>query len=448
MDQVGRFVADAVLGIDTLWGGDVMCPSGTGRFIADSWFSDEPLPIAYTAASAAQVRETGGVAGKSVDRVAVEKYLREVNLPAAISGVRKEADALGGLRGQYLAGMANCLETMWDLAMEILGMGEAVPYARSVESSTGRPPEPSKPEAKRDRVAELLNRAGYPTSGDGGLLGAVDAWRRERVTPMGSVRALSDAVIAYFDKLSAANLMPHLPGELAPVPRANINFLPIKDAWFSGSMNYLGRERNPDGTPKYEASYEINASLQISFPEFQQLISHEVVPGHVTTFAYLQNLYVRGLAGFEATVLTMNTRAATLFEGLANNAILIAHGVTEIEQLPDEDMQIGVLLALLQDDAKNQSSYLTWGEGKPQAEVATTLRRDFLVSEERADKLSGAWGRHPLLGRMYLPAYRAGTEKVATLRRTFPPERVLPAIYGCFGMVDINTVDEVLRAKA
>jgi hypothetical protein len=448
MDTVGRYVADAVLGIDTLWGGDVMCPSGTGRFIADSWFSDEPLPVAYTAASAAQVRETGGVGGKSVDRVAVEKYLREVNLPAAITGVRKEADKLGGLRGQYLAGMANCLETMWDLAMEILGMGPAVPYARSVESSTGRPPEPSKPEAKRDRVAELLGRAGYPSTSNGGLLGAVDAWRRERVTPMGSVRALSDAVIAYFDKLSAANLMPHLPGELAPVPRANINFLPIKDAWFSGSMNYLGRERNPDGTPKYEASYEINASLQISFPEFQQLISHEVVPGHVTTFAYLQNLYVRGLAGFEATVLTMNTRAATLFEGLANNAILIAHGVTEIEQLPDEDMQIGVLLALLQDDAKNQSSYLTWGEGKPQAEIATTLRRDFLVSEERADKLSGAWGRHPLLGRMYLPAYRAGTEKVAALRRTFPPERVLPAIYGCFGMVDINTIDEVLRAKA
>jgi len=32
------------------------------------------------------------------------------------------------------------------------------------------------------------------------------------------------------------------------------------------------------------------------------------VPGHVTTFAYLQDLYVRWLAGFEATVLTMNTR--------------------------------------------------------------------------------------------------------------------------------------------
>ena len=378
----------------------------------------------------------------------LRRILREVNLPTAIAGVRKSADQVGGLRGQYLAGLATCLEVMWDLAMEILGKGPAVPYARCVEASTGRPPEPSKPQAKRERVAELLNLGGYSTSSDGGLLGAVDAWRRERITPMGSVRALGAAVIAYFDNLSAANLMPHLPGELAKVPRANIEFLPIKDAWFSGSMNYLGRKRNPDRSPQYEASYEINASLQISFPEFQQLVSHEVVPGHVTTFAYLQNEYVRGKAGFEATVLTMNTRAATLFEGLANNAILIAHGVTEVDQLPDEDMQIGVLLALLQDDAKNQSSYLTWGEGKPQAEIAATLRRDFLVSEERADKLSGAWGRHPLLGRMYLPAYRAGTEKVAALRRKFAPDRVLPAIYGCFGMVDIATIDEVLRAKA
>jgi hypothetical protein len=141
----------------------------------------------------------------------------------------------------------------------------------------------------------------------------------------------------------------------------------------------------------------------------------------------------------------MNTRAATLFEGIANNAILIAHGVTEVAELPDEDLQIGVLLALLQDDAKNQSSYLTWGEGREQQEVAATLRRDFLVTEERANKLSGAWGRHPLLGRMYLPAYRAGTDKVAALRRKHPAAKVLPALYGCNGLVDIETIDHLLN---
>ena len=445
MDQAGKFIADAVLGIDTLWGGDVMCPSGTGRFIADCWFSDEPLPAAYTHPAAARLRQSGGVAGKNVDRAAVDEYLRAVNVLQAIAGIGEEAENAGGLRKPYLIGLADSLRVMWDLAMEVLGQGDKVPYARCVEAATGKPPEPSQPKAKRERVAELLSRAGYASATSGGLLPAVDAWRRERVIPMASVRGLSGAVIAHFDNLSAENLLPYLPAELAKVPRANIDFLPIKDAWFSGSMNYIGRARTPDGNPKYEATYEINASLQISFPEFEQLVSHEVVPGHVTTFAYLQHLYVRGKADFEATVLTMNTRAATLFEGMANNAILIAHGVTEVEQLPDEDLQIGVLLALLQDDAKNQSSYLTWGEGRPQAEVAATLRRDFLVTEERADKLSGAWGRHPLLGRMYLPAYRSGTERVAELRRKYPAERVLPAIYGVCGLVDIQTVEQVLK---
>jgi hypothetical protein len=443
MDQAEKFIADAVLGIDTLWGGDVMCPSGTGRFIADSWFSDFSLPAAYTHPAAARLRAAGGVSVKN--REAVDEYLRAVNLPEAIAGVRREAGKMGGLRQAYLTGMADSLDVMWDLAMEVAGKGDAVPYARCVEAATARQPEPSKPEKKRERVAELLGRAGYASAHAGGLLEAVDAWRRERVAPMATVRALSAAVIAHFDNLSAKNLLPYLPRELARVPRANIDFQPIKDAWFSGSMNYIGRARNADDSPQYEASYEINASLQISYPEFEQLISHEVVPGHVTTFAYLQDLYVRGKAGFEATILTMNTRAATLFEGIANNAILIAHGVTEIDQLPDEDSQIGVLLALLQDDAKNQSSYMTWGEGKPQPEVAATLRRDFLVTEERADKLSGAWGRHPLLGRMYLPAYRCGTEKVAELRRTYPAGKVLPAIYGCHGLVDIQTIDQVLQ---
>jgi hypothetical protein len=209
-------------------------------------------------------------------------------------------------------------------------------------------------------------------------------------------------------------------------------------------MNYLGHARRADGSPEYEATYELNAALEISVPEFQQLVSHEVVPGHVTTFAYLQDLYVRGLVGFEASVLTMNTRASVLFEGIANNAILIAHGVLEPAELPDRDLELGVLLALLQDDAKNQASYLTWQEGWAQAEVAAALRTDYLVSTERADKLSGAWGRHPLLGRMYLPAYRAGTELVAQWRRDHAPDRILPALYGARGLVDSMTLPEVL----
>ncbi|MGA2038288.1 MAG: hypothetical protein ABSH42_03345 [Bryobacteraceae bacterium] len=430
-------VGNAILGIDTLWGGDVMCASGTGRFIADSWFSDEPLPLAYTVAEAAPVRASGGVSAKTPDAAAIDRYLAQVDIPAAIEGLKRAGAECGGLRGEYLVGLALCFETMWDLAMEILGRGAPVPYERCVEASTGRPPEPSDPAQKRERVAELLG-----ASGD--LLAAVDAWRVRHRVPMASIRLLGAAVIGHFDQLAALSVVPYLPHEFALVPRANIEFLPIKDAWFSGSMNYLGRARRPDGGPEYEATYEINASLETSLPEFMQLVSHEVVPGHVTTFAYLQDLYVRGEVGFEATVLTMNTRAAALFEGIANNAILMAYGVTEVDQLPDPDLQVGVLLALLQDDAKNQSSFLTWGEGAAQASVAETLRRDFLVSPERADKLSGAWGRHPLLGRMYLPAYRSGTMRIADLRRRYPAARILPVLYGARGLVDITTLERAL----
>jgi len=442
--RLARTTATAILGIDTLWGGDVMNPSGTGRFIADSWFSDEPLPLAYTHPAAARLRGTGGVAGKEPDRAAVDAYLAGVDVPGSVAELRALARELGGVRGATLEGTAESLDVMWALALELLGRGPAVPYERCVAASTGRPPEPSHPEERRRRVAELLGRAGHPSRTPEELLGAVDAWRAARLVPQKAIRQLGAAFIAQMEEGTRRHVVPHLPASLREIPRANIQFLPIENAWFSGSMNYVGRARRADGSPEYEATYEINASLQISIPEFAQLVSHEVVPGHVTTFALAQALHVQEKLGFEATVLTMNTRGAALSEGIANNAILMAFGVREVEELPDDDLKLGVLLALLQDDAKNQASWLTWRERRAQAEVAGILRREYLVSEERADKLSGGWGRHPLLGRMYLPAYRAGTEKVAELRRRHPDEKVIPALYFCRGIVDVVTIDRVL----
>lgn len=437
-------IAEAILGLDTLWGGDVMCPSGTGRFIADSWCSDEPLPASYTDPAAAPVRSSGGLSSGEPDRDAIAAYLRAVDVAGAIATVAELGPRVPGPRGAFLAGLAECLQVMWELGRERLGDGEPVPYERSVQASTAAPPTPSEPTAARERLGALLSDAGYPAGNDAGLLAAVDAWRGDRMTPPATIPALGRALIAELDAGAVANVLQFLPAILRDVPRANVTFLPITDAWFSGSMNYVGRARRADGSPEYEATYELNASLEISVPELHHLVSHEVVPGHVTTFAYVQRLWLAGKVGFEGTVLTMNTRYSTLAEGIANNALLMALGLTELAQLPDADLQIGTLLALLQDDAKNQASYLTWAEGWAQPDVAAALRRDYVVSEERAGKLSGPWAQHPLLGRMYLPAYRAGTEKVARLRREHPPEAIIPALYGCRGLVDIATIDGVL----
>src|SRR5674476_1273705 len=90
----GRYeelIGNAILGIDTIWGGDVMCASGTGRFIADSWFSDQPLPRAYTLAEAALVRHSGGVSAKAPDVAAIDAYLAQVDIPGAIAGMKTAA---------------------------------------------------------------------------------------------------------------------------------------------------------------------------------------------------------------------------------------------------------------------------------------------------------------------------------------------------------------------
>jgi len=442
--EMARTTATAILGIDTLWGGDVMNPSGTGRYIADSWYSDEPLPLAYTHPAAASLRESGGVGAKRPDVAALDAYVKAVDVRGAIEAMTAQGKALGGLRGAFVQGQGECLMVMYDLVQEILGRGPAVPYERAVIGSTGKAPEPSDPGPKRKLLQDLLGRGGFDTSTPEKLNAAVDGWRKERMVPRKAIPQLADAYIALLEEGTRRYVVPHLPPALRDIPRANIQFLPIENAWFSGSMNYVGRKRRKDGSPEYEATYEINAALEISVPEFAQLVSHEVVPGHVTNFALAQALYVNKRLGFEGTVLTMNTRGAALSEGLANNAMLMAFGVKEIAELPDPDMQIGMILALLQDDAKNQSSWLTWKEKWAQADVAKVLRNEYLCSDERADKLSGAWGRHPLNGRMYLPAYRAGTEKVAELRRKHPPEKVIPALYNVFGLVDVVTIEQVL----
>ena len=116
-------------------------------------------------------------------------------------------------------------------------------------------------------------------------------------------------------------------------------------------------------------------------------------------------------------MLTMNTRGAALSEGLANNAILMAHGVKELEELPDADLRIGILLALLQDDAKNQSSWLTWEEGRPQEEVA---------------RCSGASTSAPRSAPESSPAPGAATRSTAacTCRATAPAPRRWPSSGG------------------
>jgi hypothetical protein len=172
------------------------------------------------------------------------------------------------------------------------------------------------------------------------------------------------------------------------------------------------------------------------------------VPGHVTTFAYLQNQYHRGLLGFESTILTMNTRHSTLFEGVANAGLILAHGVRTAQQLPGAEMRLGMLLAQLEDIAKNNASYFTWALKMPAEQIKRRLRSDCLASQERADKLTDAWAKHPLMGRAYMPSYLFGTNLVLKLIRDHGPAKMIPILYGLRGLCDCVTIKDLAASHA
>ena len=112
MDRLSGLTATALLGIDTLWGGDVMNPSGTARAVVDSWFSDELLPLAYTHPTAGRARKAGGVGAKEPDRETIDAFLAAVDVKGAIDALAAEIHGLDSLAKRDAgadAHITNCL---------------------------------------------------------------------------------------------------------------------------------------------------------------------------------------------------------------------------------------------------------------------------------------------------------------------------------------------------
>ncbi len=448
LNDYERAVANAIISVDTLWGGDVNCRSGTGRVIADSYFSWKDLPEAYEGEDAARLRATGGVSGKEPDKAAIHRFLDRAKPTEHIDEMVRLAAGFDPLRSEVVTGLADALRVELDLALELLGQGPAVSYETCVVAAMGQPASEVDTQQDLERVRALLGELGHAVpAGDDGLTAAVDAFRKQTWIGHEGIDKASKRVIAQLEAMVDDNFAVHLPEDLRGVPRSNVTFQLIEDAWFSGSMNYIGRERREDGSPAYEAEYEINAKIEKSQAEFLHLVAHEVVPGHVTTFALMQDLFHRGKAGFEATILTMNTRFSTLAEGIANAGLLLAYGVQSEDALPTPELRLGVALSQLEDAAKNNASYYTYAEKMPAEEIKKRLRQRCMATPERADKLTDAWAKHPLMGRAYMPSYRYGTDLVLRLLRQHGPAKMIPILYGARGVCDCVTVQKLAASN-
>ena len=171
---------------------------GRGRFIADSWFSDEPLPPAYT------TQPRRGFANRAASRPSrptgrrSKPYLERVDILGAIAGFRAEDRKPQRLRGSYLAGLALCSKPCGTSPWRFWAGA-----SRSRTTAACRHP----PARRRNRPILRPNGNAWPSCwpGPGTLrMTASRCWRRwmpgeERTVPMASIEPLGAAVIAWFD---------------------------------------------------------------------------------------------------------------------------------------------------------------------------------------------------------------------------------------------------------
>ena len=246
-----RTLGAAILGIDTLWGGDVMCASGTGRFIADSWFSDEPLPLAYTASRGrAACAQTGGRVGEDAGLAAIDAYLAAVDVPGAIRGAARPAAAPGAARGSTSRASRECFEAMWDLAMEVLGHGEPVPYA-ALRAGVHRPAAGAvRPRGQARARGRAAGRAGIPFPEPRRTAGSRGRVAEERRDSHGLGQDAGRGGHRLFRPADRAQTWCRTcPRNCAPCRAPTSSSCPSRTPGSPGSMNYLGRARRADGAP-------------------------------------------------------------------------------------------------------------------------------------------------------------------------------------------------------
>jgi len=208
---------------------------------------------------------------------------------ARSSGSGAAAQELAGLRGRLHAGLALSLEVMWDLVWRssrgdlpcLRAHRRPLRPVRAGPEPSNRPPSGSRCHSSSPRPATRRRRAE--------LLSAVDAWRRERMVPSKTIAGAGVGVHRRARSADAANRRADAAAELR-AGAAVQHPVPAIRRLFSGlDESYLGPRPQARRLAGVRGNLRDQRLVATSACRVQQLVSHEVVPGHVTNSALIQN---------------------------------------------------------------------------------------------------------------------------------------------------------------
>ncbi len=428
LNEFENSLATALLFVDTILAGDVVSADGQYRQFADSYFSGKNLPAVYHLQEAQAIRDNRNKREPRKEFVAsfleraTDDYLKAVNYltdenliafsPLRFQAIQDTLQASQILLSTKIAELG-LIDLAGSLALQLLDDTSYEHCFRTVYET-----EPMLFDVRSDlvKVEELLGALGFSSQKWGGLEQAVSGWRTAfAVIPDHLAREVRN-IRRENRKLVYKNVLPHLPDFFDKKGGNRINglqFLPVKDVWFSGSSNYYG-VNHETGKETFAGNFQLNVDRLTpgskSIYELQLLLLHEDVPGHHLDNLIRHHNFRTGYYGFEETISTMLTPAVGAAEGLGNVAPLLAYGVTHQDELPNKHLQVAYVLARLVDTMKQNACYMVRIQGMTAEEIIPELMKNHLVNKVFATGIAKGWAGDPLVAGAYAPAYALGTE--------------------------------------
>lgn len=455
MPGIEEVYANALVGTDTVCGGDVGKPGGADHLIADCYPTTEVmLPDVYRDEMAAALRAQGGATPENAEltRRFIEKYdllhSRE-RLAAAL------APDESPLRRRFMENMGEALDVMVRTALATAEQQPLPSYEERFRAATKRDPELIDVNPLRERLIYALSFAGFEVSRSRNLRETAQAWEAKvghvppedfatRVDAMNR-ELMKQARRHIFSRTDFSDLGygEHLEG----VPFDGLTLKTVSNVRYSGSSAFEGG-LTADGKPAGRSLIEFNTDHPITEPGLAHLCAHEMKPGHYVDGVLSDLGWRAGKLGLEAVAHTMCTPEVALREGWAQNALAMAYGGSEptIIGVLGEDQRVEYLLQRLQDAGKQNASILHQLRGIPIEDVQKHLAAKCVLSDAFVKKLSGSWARHPIFGPMYGPAYALGYEKVHAAIARHGYHRVVAAALHRHGYLDIETFEMALAA--
>lgn len=456
--QKGTFehnLATLVLGVDTLWGGNVANPSGTKHFIADSWTSGAPFPEIMNDPFAAELRADGaGVLTKKDQKREVRSFVEKYNLDTLPNTLRVQIRSIEDKdRATYLQNLVTALDMIRDRALAEVGLLEAPSYESMYMTAMHCPVTFPDPAPYREHLRSALSRVGFETSTSRDLLETLSAWqikhKLSHAAVPETVARLNAELLAKTRTALFEKVLPNVPGyahALSDAAFDGMEFQILQDATFTGSNAYRGGEC--EGRPLLRGLFEFNLQHTGTTQGMLHLCAHEMIPGHYLSNAMLDLFYQAGRLGFEATIGTMATPETVFLEGWAENAFELLYGSREAA-IDAHDHNLDVVFAQcdLESLAKHNASVLYHRDKVSIEALQEKLATEYAQLPPLVKKLSGGFVRHPIVGIMYAPGYHLGTKIVSAAIAEYGSLAVARVGMYCDGIVDMTTFQNKLRKE-